>query len=287
MITLEHRCRLLLRAYPVEYRKDRGEEIMGTLLDATPADRSWPLARDVTGLLIGGLRVRAELNRRLTTAANLRVAAFIGVTTYLAYIAVGDLSFVVLELTRWTGHAHMTPWPPLIVWALVGAAVAAAWASRRKMLVLTAVVAASVALVVATTLLHGSVIFSVPELACVASLALFAGRTERPSLQWLWPVALVAAWPLAQYLVPGFWTLSTLIVVLPALSLLWVVIDARPAVAAAVFVLGLWLPAGLASVMAGPDIAAAVPLLIVSVVAAFAVWLLHRQSAHVTARRES
>ena len=32
MSALERRCRLLLRAYPAEYRLNRGEEIIGTAL---------------------------------------------------------------------------------------------------------------------------------------------------------------------------------------------------------------------------------------------------------------
>jgi len=33
---LERRARALLRAYPAEYRRERGEEIIGTLLEAAP-----------------------------------------------------------------------------------------------------------------------------------------------------------------------------------------------------------------------------------------------------------
>jgi len=78
MSPLERRCRLLLRAYPHAYRRDRGEEILGTLLEVTPAGRSWPRARDARSLAIAGLRERAAQNRRLTTAANARIAALIG-----------------------------------------------------------------------------------------------------------------------------------------------------------------------------------------------------------------
>jgi hypothetical protein len=51
MSRLERRCELLLRAYPATYRKARGEEIIGTLLEATPPERSWPLLRDIRGLI--------------------------------------------------------------------------------------------------------------------------------------------------------------------------------------------------------------------------------------------
>jgi hypothetical protein len=36
----ERRARMLLRAYPAAYRHERGEEIIGTLLEATPANRT-------------------------------------------------------------------------------------------------------------------------------------------------------------------------------------------------------------------------------------------------------
>jgi hypothetical protein len=55
---LERRCRLLLRAYPGWYRRERAEEMLGTLLEASPAHHRWPSFRDARGLIIGGLRVR-------------------------------------------------------------------------------------------------------------------------------------------------------------------------------------------------------------------------------------
>ena len=58
MTPLERRCRWLLRAYPGWYRRGRGEEMLGTLLEASPPGRSWPSFRDARALIIGGLRVR-------------------------------------------------------------------------------------------------------------------------------------------------------------------------------------------------------------------------------------
>jgi len=55
---LERRCRRLLLAYPAWYRRRRGEEMLGTLLEANPPGRSWPSFRDTRALVIGGLRVR-------------------------------------------------------------------------------------------------------------------------------------------------------------------------------------------------------------------------------------
>jgi hypothetical protein len=157
------------------------------------------------------------------------------------------------------------------------------------MLVLVACIGASVALVLATTWQHGAVVWSVPELACLAAVALLARRTERPGRRWVPLVALAAAVPLQAYLVPGVWPLSflALLEAVAAVSLLWVIVDARPAVATVVFLLAMLLPPGIDSLAAGPDIGAEVPLLIVIAVAAVAVWLLRRQSARAPAPRES
>ena len=58
MTPLERRCRWLLRAYPAGYRRDRGGEMLGTLLEASPPGARWPSFRDARALVIGGLRVR-------------------------------------------------------------------------------------------------------------------------------------------------------------------------------------------------------------------------------------
>ena len=67
---LERRVRLLLRL-PKGYRADRGEELLGTLLEATPDGRDWPAARDCWSLLAGGARARraSNLRRRRQPAA--------------------------------------------------------------------------------------------------------------------------------------------------------------------------------------------------------------------------
>ncbi len=61
MTPLERRCRLLLRAYPGWYRRERAEEMLGTLVEDSPPGRRWPSCRDARALLIGGLRVRGGL----------------------------------------------------------------------------------------------------------------------------------------------------------------------------------------------------------------------------------
>ena len=58
MTGLERRCRWLLRAYPAWYRRERSEEMLGALLEASPPGRRWPTFRDARALVTGGLRVR-------------------------------------------------------------------------------------------------------------------------------------------------------------------------------------------------------------------------------------
>jgi hypothetical protein len=286
MTTLERRCRLLLRAYPAAYRQERGEEIIGTLLQATPAGRSWPLARDVRALIVGGLRARAALNRRLTTAANLRIAALVGAAGYLSFSALVYLRVGARMLLLATGRAHEGGWLLLAVAALVGVTVAAVWLSGRRGIPLAAAITAAAGVSLAGGWRPTALGWPVTELACLAVLALLAGRGERPGVRWLWPVALVAVVSLAAGLVPGVGPLvfGTLLLALGVVSVLWVFIDARPAIATAVFLLAFWLPSGIDRLARGVGIAPGVPLLVlVALVTALAVWRLHRQSARVTA----
>jgi hypothetical protein len=55
---LERHCRWLLLAYPAWYRRERAEEMLGTLLEASPPGRRWPTSRDARALIAGGLRAR-------------------------------------------------------------------------------------------------------------------------------------------------------------------------------------------------------------------------------------
>jgi hypothetical protein len=58
---LERRFRWLLRVYPAWYRRERAEEMLGTLLAVSPPGARWPSFRDARALAIGGLRLRGPL----------------------------------------------------------------------------------------------------------------------------------------------------------------------------------------------------------------------------------
>ena len=63
---LVRRARWLLRAYPAAYRANRGEEIIGTLLEAVPPGRDWPSSRETVALVAAGLRARRAASTELT-----------------------------------------------------------------------------------------------------------------------------------------------------------------------------------------------------------------------------
>lgn len=82
MSALERHCRWLLRAYPAWYRRERSEEMLGTLLEASPPGGKWPTFRDARALVTGGLWARdwAWLLAMLWVAAG---AVFNGYIFYL------------------------------------------------------------------------------------------------------------------------------------------------------------------------------------------------------------
>ena len=127
MTALEWRCRWLLRAYPAWYRRQRGDEMLDTLMEASPAGLRWPSLRDIRAMIMGGLRVRAGQHRRLTTPANLRVAGLLGVALALLWLIGNNLGTAIMF---W---AHVYPastpalgWPTMAS-LLALAAVLAAW----------------------------------------------------------------------------------------------------------------------------------------------------------------
>ncbi|WP_412539327.1 hypothetical protein R8Z50_26225 [Longispora sp. K20-0274] len=72
---LERRYRALLRAYPSEFRVERGEELVATLLDGTRPGQRWPAPGDVADMLGSGLRRRLGLDRHAAAEVGLRRAA--------------------------------------------------------------------------------------------------------------------------------------------------------------------------------------------------------------------
>ncbi|HTX82565.1 MAG TPA: hypothetical protein VME44_10325 [Streptosporangiaceae bacterium] len=284
MNTLERHCRFLLRAYPAAYRELRGEEIIGTLLEATTPGRSWPRLRDIRGLAFSGLRAHAMFNRQLTTRANLRIAVLAGVAACLAYSAA---SFVSVDVMDWTnGNTQPAPfgWPNLLASALTLLAVGLALLTGRRAVVLGAVIPAAAVVCYVGPWDPGTGATTAAHLVFLAALVALAGGSKRPSRGWLLPVGLLTVLPLLPDIGPQFGPVlfGVLLLAVVAVSIAWAVIDARPAIAMSVLFLALWLPAAVNDLMLGlgPAMTIVPALVIATIVGVAALWLLRRQSAH-------
>ena len=196
---LERRARWLLRAYPAAYRADRGEEIIGTLLEAVPPGRDWPPSREIVALVAAGLRARRAANLRQGLAASLRQVAVAGAAVYLVQLSALGLGAVVWSARR--GHLQFLFWDyGWLFYALGGLALvvlAAGWSGRRGLVAAGAAVAASAA--VSSTVIRQEwdlmVVLADFTGPPVVVFLLFARRTERPprSLLWLPGLALGVA----------------------------------------------------------------------------------------------
>jgi hypothetical protein len=227
---LERCYRWLLLAYPPEYRAVHGEEIIGTLLEASPPTQRLPSRREATGLLLGGLRTRA---RQAAAASPPRV--------WTDGLQLGGLLIVLANLSQALELAR-PPWTALI--AVGAVAVLRGW-------IRSAVVATALAALVAARPLLPPVElpwwlpgygdwsavarYAVPVVVLAVLAWPQAGRARPRSWWWLLlPVVHMALPPVEQpWLVAGLGAGLLGLVLVVAVGAL----DPRPAVAAAVFLL--------------------------------------------------
>ncbi|MFU8854132.1 hypothetical protein ACNAW0_24575 [Micromonospora sp. SL1-18] len=94
MTDLERRYLRLLRAYPADYRRLRGAEIVGTYLALAGPDRRWPSPADTADLVRGGLRQRLRASGAAGLVPGVRLAAVLAFLTASALAA----AWTVLEL---------------------------------------------------------------------------------------------------------------------------------------------------------------------------------------------
>jgi hypothetical protein len=233
MSDLESRTRRLLRVYPAAYRDDRGEEMLGTLLEASQDGRRWPPFRDARSLVTGGLRARSAENRRPSFGTSLRLAVILGAALWLARMPATVMHFEPF----WTRPAYA------ICALLLVATLVAIWFARRPVTIVLALVTA-VAIGLLTRHVDGQnagaiAVFVLPP---VLLAAVVAAEPVRPPRCWIWlPAGFVTASALLylQDLAYQHPTVSaaagdaaTLIMLgLVAAIVLWLVTDARPLVA--------------------------------------------------------
>jgi hypothetical protein len=236
MSPLERRCRMLLRAYPRWYRRQRGDEMLATLLEASAPGQKWPSARDARALIMGGLRVRTAQNRRLTMGANLGLAAQLGVALTLLLFAAGNLTTVYLVWIHLYALSGGT-----VQWSVFGllglAAVVAAWFAPRRVVVVLALAAAAAAVWLNW---DGDKVMAILPAGLLVSLAVLVRRGERLPRSWLLLAGPFFAFSVLQALTivePFNFLNNPLLVVLWILLGLiacWMFVDARPALALAI-----------------------------------------------------
>ncbi len=266
---LERRCRWLLRAYPAAYRRERGDEMIGTLLETTPDGRAWPRSRDVRALAVGSLRAYAAQNRRLSAAAKLRIAVMAGVSMYPVIFATHCLGTWVID-----PGPLLYEWRIMALGLLVLAAVLPIWLAPRMIATLSALAAAMGIYFVGKQ--EVGFWTSISLVMCVAAVLLLAHGRARPPRAWLWLIggfagALVAS----SYGPTGPLLHFAALLALVVGSMAWLAVDARLAVAVATFVLTYQVVPALPFFNAGM-----LPFIFATgAIALLAVWLLRRQSA--------
>jgi hypothetical protein len=239
----ERRCRLLLRAYPAGYRRERGEEILGTVLENVPPGRNWPAAREVGGLILGGLRARAAQGEREGTAAGVRQAALLGVVLALSpHIASSLATFTVFQWSELVWFPASMIIESVLFFALAVAAVAVTWFWRPRAGGVLALAAAPAWYLIERGAAGGQ---RWPIILGLAVFALLAWFADRPPQSWLLLPAAVIALRLAVYAANITYPQTSLELALQALAsigfwvvlgavALWIAVDARPALAAAI-----------------------------------------------------
>ena len=181
---LERRARALLRAYPAEYRRDRAEEMIGTLLEAAPAGRSFPTARDAWALIAGGRHARAALNRGLSVRASLRLALILGISIFVSSTIAIEFAF---------GHAR---WLTVEGVALGTLAALAPWLGSRKAAAVLVVPAGALVVYELTPSLSNreAVVSLAVQLIALGSLVALSGGSPSLPRSWsLLPCAIPAA----------------------------------------------------------------------------------------------
>ena len=230
--TVLERCvRVLLRAYPPDYRRRRGEEIVGTLLEAASPGRSFPTFWDTVALLMSGRHARAARNRRLSLSANLRLSLLFGTVLYLS----DQLYFPLLQLVNDSG-GHTALWLAITGAVLYPAVLLVPWLGRWEattvLVILTGAVLTHQLLTPGPPTSH-AIMMLARYLIPLGALAALSGGPVRLPRSWAWllgvaPVALTAAIHLApmNWFLSIGWQLPLAVVVT-----CWLLTDARPAFA--------------------------------------------------------
>jgi hypothetical protein len=275
---LERRGRWLLHVYPAAYRRERGEEMIGTLLEATPEGQAWPRVRDAFALIAGGLKARAAQNRQRSMSANLRIAVMAGITIYLS-LGIGEY----LTGVAVAGFGALS-WPAAAIILLMVTTVVLAWCTFRAAALTSALFAAAGFVYLMHAFLAGPPLI---QLLCLPAIAALAPASGHLSWRWLGLLGLIGVAPaVLEFAARHGWlnvsvphTPGAVLLGVAGVGVLWMSIDARLAVAVLTFA-ELWgLGRAMVGIRWGSLVTVLPPMLIVAAIATPAIWLLRRQSA--------
>ncbi|MDG4805445.1 hypothetical protein O7634_01555 [Micromonospora sp. WMMD1120] len=118
MNELERRYLRLLRAYPADYRRARGAEIVGTYLDLATPDQRWPTPAAAADLVRGGLRQRLRAAGVTGLIPGVRLAALLALVTASALAGVWGTAELHPPPAEW-GVPHVGPFVSIgvVTWA--------------------------------------------------------------------------------------------------------------------------------------------------------------------------
>jgi hypothetical protein len=296
MSALERHCRSLLLAYPAWYRRDRGDEMLDTLLAATADGRRWPSVRDARGLVVGGLRVRAGLGVRQPMRVNLRLSVMLAIALLVLIQSGIDLALGISGVRHAIAGGPpaadlLSDGLPIAAGLLALVVVVAAWLGRRVLAVTAAGVslALSAAGFAITRPVPVELLRLLPAMALPIGLALLARGGQRMPTSWLWLAGPAFAAPalLSVGLPDGFPALYQSLAVLVwagfGMVLLWMLVDARLALAIAlVFIYGRLVTSLMLLVQFGSPLEAwtwYLPVAGALLLASLAAWKIRRQAA--------
>lgn len=270
---LEARYRWLLRAYPPAYRRERGDEMIGTLMEAATPDQSRPSLRESLSLAVRGLQTRAGVHRPRPRGGMWTGAIRIAVLLLLADTAAVSVARTGAVVSRWVTDHELGLATNLLhplETVLVAAALLLVAAGRYRLGLLTAVAGWVTMFTielfasnssVSTDPATGKFVYTYPDdlwqsitrtfdvvgvdvtmwplpLAVLLTLPLLRWRPTGTPRPWLWLLAV----PAAVILLPTNFDATTELhpwgsVIAMVALLLWAVVDARATIASATLLL--------------------------------------------------
>jgi hypothetical protein len=197
MSDLRQRYVRLLKFYPKAYREQRGDEILATLMEASPSDREHPAPSDAVDIALHGVQMRLGLSSDRFAGRVLEMAAAPGLAVAAAFsvfLIVSAELFPFLNraygMTILLGPTHALVVPRLhfgpfattgaviyVVWIVVAMA-AVLWPTYRRSVAMLGIMVTLVAMVVGRTYFAAPRVSLILVIFALALPAVLAPTTE-------------------------------------------------------------------------------------------------------------